>query len=641
MSEISEIKDIDKLTFSQHWELFRTLQEKAEKSPENVVSLLSDFYRVLEGKGLSSDMLPTAAQTFAVISKNLSQAQITEAFETLHRQNKGILIERGANTICLQNSVCAKPVFNYTVAQVEHYSGDNKNSIMPAVRNMTTALLCANDEDIHLMLEKINSLAPEVQDLFISSYGKLYAKKTNLREVFWNKILHEASATSDFSRLYNNLGEIVSIDDRKIPECLDIIHSTISDSKHNASSLKKAYEVLGKIRSNYAHTENIDEIFMLGLQNVQNSVSSKKAAYRQMGKIDELTSRSFIGQRVEKTGDNPYGFKNIDSITADETAILFLGGNATNSDKRANGYLSSLEKLLETHNIKENVSLYAAIYDFGEMDDRAVAFNDNLARTKLMQDHHRSVKLKKQPNEDTLHPRYVEDLFNKVFLERISDKNGKRLSTEDACAKIRKLTIVAHCHGAYTFLKLEEKMREKMQELGYSSQEQAKIQREVLCVAHAPYAPLGVSKATMISFVSAQDDEISHYNNFEKEIRRMSKNSEVTLSYFSGKQGEMFLTPSMGAEVEQHNFLGYDTTQKGLSKEGQAILGLSGSTIVNGVKNSLSGQPLPEVKELVCGKDEKYQKFFDKLQENGAKIWQKISTNTVMRLKAQKGKESR
>ena len=145
----------------------------------------------------------------------------------------------------------------------------------------------------------------------------------------------------------------------------------------------------------------------------------------------------------------------------------------------------------------------------------------------------------------------------------------------------------------------------------------------------------------MISFVSAQDDEISHYNNFEKEIRRMSKNSEVTLSYFSGKQGEMFLTPSMGAEVEQHNFLGYDTTQKGLSKEGQAILGLSGSTIVNGVKNSLSGQPLPEVKELVCGKDEKYQKFFDKLQENGAKIWQKISTNTVMRLKAQKGKESR
>ena len=173
-----------------------------------------------------------------------------------------------------------------------------------------------------------------------------------------------------------------------------------------------------------------------------------------------------------------------------------------------------------------------------------------------MQDHHRSVKLNKQLNEDTLHPRYVDDLFDKALLNRISDKNGKRLSTDEACAKIRKLTIVAHCHGAYTFLKLEEKMQKKMQELGYSAEERAKIQHEMLCVAHAPYAPLGVSKSTMISFASAQDLKINHHNNFETEIRAMSKNNEVMLSYFPGKQGELFLTPSMGEDVEEHNFLG-------------------------------------------------------------------------------------
>lgn len=113
----------------------------------------------------------------------------------------------------------------------------------------------------------------------------------------------------------------------------------------------------------------------------------------------------------------------------------------------------------------------------------------------------------------------------------------------------------------------------------------------------------------------------------------MSMNNEVMLSYFPKKRGEMFLTPSMG-DVEQHNFLGYDTTQKGLSKEGQAILGLSGNVIVNGVRNSLSGEPLPSVRELVCGNDENSLKLFDKLKENGIKIWQKISENMVISSKA-------
>ena len=63
-------------------------------------------------------------------------------------------------------------------------------------------------------------------------------------------------------------------------------------------------------------------------------------------------------------------------------------------------------------------------------------------------------------------------------------------------------------------------------------------------------------------------------------------------------------------------------------------MALSGNTIVNGVKNSLSGEPLPPVKDLVCGTDEKYQKLFDKLKDNGEKMWQKMSLNTAIRLKA-------
>ncbi len=640
MSENFKLQDINDLTFGQHFQLFKELQEDAEKNPEKAVSLLPDFYNLLEGKGSTPDMLPTAADVFAIISKNLSQAQISEALKTLHQLDKDRLIERGTKIICKRNPVCAKPIFDYIAAQVDStpYCDDNKNFLLPAARNMTTALSYAADKETSSIIKKINSFAPEVQDLFVSSYGKLYVQKPSFREVFLGKILKDASEPCKFGRLYQNLGDIIIADAEKIPQCLSVISAHISDTRQDSSDLNKVYEVLGQIRRIPVYTKKADVLLMRGLQNPKNSKHSKKTGYRQLEKFDELTSRSSIGQRVEKTDHNPHGFKHVDDITTDEPAILVLGGNGADSDRRVNGYLSSLEKLLERHKIQEKVSLYAAIYDFGEMDDKAVTFNDHLARTKMMQDRHRRVELKEQLNEDTLHPRYVEDLFNKAFLRRISDKSGNRLPIEEACAKMRKLTVVAHCHGAYTFLKLEEKMQQKMQELGYTAQEQTKILHEVLCVAHAPYAPLGTSKATMISFVSAQDFDITHYNNFETEIRNMSRNKEVLLSYFPGKQGEMFLTPSMGEDMEQHNFLGYDTTQKGLSKEGQAILGLSANAIVNGVKNSLDGKLLPGVKELVSGKDEKVQKFFDRLQENGAKMWQKISENTAARLKAEYGK---
>ena len=178
-------------------------------------------------------------------------------------------------------------------------------------------------------------------------------------------------------------------------------------------------------------------------------------------------------------------------------------------------------------------------------------------------------------------------------------------------------------------------MQQKMAELGYSVQDCSKIQRQLLCITQAPYAPFGVSKSTMISFASAKDDEVSHYNNFEMEIRQMSMNNNVLFSYFPGKQGELFLVPSLGDAVEQHNFIGYDTHQQGLSSEGQAWTKFIGNAIVNGVKHSISNaeEPLPSTKELVCGSDQNAQKCFERLKDNGAKMWQMMSSNVAARLK--------
>ena len=104
--------------------------------------------------------------------------------------------------------------------------------------------------------------------------------------------------------------------------------------------------------------------------------------------------------------------------------------------------------------------------------------------------------------------------------------------------RIRNLTVFAHCHGAYVFLKLEEMMQDKMKELGYTADERNIIQKQLFCVAYAPLTPVGINKSNVINFASAWDDAINssrekteekhevkaHDNIFSQFIRTMRTN---------------------------------------------------------------------------------------------------------------------
>ena len=88
VADIETIQDISVLNFGQHADLLQSLQKQAEESLKTANSLLPKFYRLLEGKGSSSDMLPVSAKTFASISKGLSQSEIAEVLTTLHKNDK-------------------------------------------------------------------------------------------------------------------------------------------------------------------------------------------------------------------------------------------------------------------------------------------------------------------------------------------------------------------------------------------------------------------------------------------------------------------------------------------------------------------------------------------------------------------------
>ena len=492
--------------------------------------------------------------------------------------------------------------------------------------NMAITMLYLSDDEVVNAFAQIKLFEDVLQKICFAIFGILFKNKPVLRSEIWEKIASfKVEKTSDFSTIYKVLKSVIVADFSKVSQCLYIINTSISHPKQDSFSLRCAYEALGEARRIEQYKERADAIIMRGLLHPENSAGSKRAAYAELEKLDETTSRASMCQRVERTQTNIHGVKNVERVDIDEPAVLFLGGNGNIDEKSANAHLVSIEKLLYKNNIKEGVALYSAVFDFGENQSGAENFYEYVAYLKAMQNPREAKRIAQELNEDKLHAQYVDELFDKFFLKRLVDENGQRLSCNQACRNMRKLTVVAHCHGAYTFLKLEEKIEEKMTQFWYLPEERLMILHELMCIAHSPYTPLGRSKATMISFLSVQDLEIWNSGEFSFEMNLMAEKGSLMLSYLPGKQGEMFLASDMGNGPDNHKLLDYNTEQKDLNKNGQAILIFASNTIINSIKNSIEGQSLPTVKDIVCGQNDRLRNFFDVLQANGAKIWSKIS----------------
>ena len=443
--------------------------------------------------------------------------------------------------------------------------------------------------------------------------------------------------------LYTDLDQIVSTDPSKAEMFLRIITENIGRQDNSELDLQTAYKVLGKIRKNPLLKKQADDILYAGLKNPINTRATKKIIYRQLNLYDMLTSQVEIVKKnttvVPKSEDIQY----VDKIPADQPSLLFFGGTGTTSEEEVKANLSVIEEIMQTNNLLNCVNMYAIIYDFGDPEDKQIAFQHEFARRRLYYDYG-DTTYQSNPehlNEDTLHPKYIDQLFNKVFLPRICDDDGNRLSCKEACQRVRNLTICAHCHGAYTLLKIEELMQQKMEDLIYTDEERAKIQRELLCIAYASDVPLGVSKSTMISFISALDPVIQRNDNFTQGWRHLLVASKLLPSYFSREQGELFLVPQFydteriqKDHKTEHKFLQRKSLPN-LTIPGQQILAFSTNAIVNGVRSSINKTPLPSVEDLVCGEDQQRKEIFQQYKQNGIDMWNLITEEaTLNRIKS-------
>ena len=375
-----------------------------------------------------------------------------------------------------------------------------------------------------------------------------------------------------------------------------------------------------------------------------------------------------IGKRTDKTEDNPYGYVKVDSIPKDEVCVLYIGGDGTTTDKAANGYAKIIKNEI-LDEISAEVPVYSITYNFeGHNKSIARQIANIKHRTEVLRSNADIEKTLSKATDEEYNPQYVNELFEKVILPRITLLNGKgKLSVDEACKRIRKLNIVAHCHGAYTALKLEEKMQAAMKELGYSEQDRKKIQSQMLVIAQAPACPLGVSKSQFISFRSVYDKGIPLKANFfdtylnskkQEEKRRFYaekkqnkdgiENNEwfdLKPCFFAKKQGNLFLIKQKYKwndddgpfliNDEEHNDVSYSASEQTL--DGKLMAYYAKTILQNGIKNSLKQGdefvPLPPIEDLVLSGNpemqEKEKSAFEKMKQNGKDFRKEVAKDAV------------
>ena len=378
-----------------------------------------------------------------------------------------------------------------------------------------------------------------------------------------------------------------------------------------------------------------------------------------------------IGLRVEKTNENEYGWDLVKDVPVDSPCVVYLGGSGAITDKAANGYAKEVENEI-TATVGQKVPVYSVKYDFSGGD---AGYARRYEFMKHRQEHssEEQERIKAHVTAEEINPKYIDELYKKLIEPRLFDMRTKKLlPTNEACRRLRMMTFVAHCHGAYAALKLEDKMQAEMKKAGCSLEDRKKIQSQMMILAHAPACPLGVANSQMVSFQTIYDAEqpqisnwFNHYvskRRYEERRRFLAEQEhkeddikkfrwfDFKPCYFGPKQGNLFLIknafkwndedgPWMNNK-DEHNSVGYkiafDHTQ-----EGKIMTWYRKAILFNAVKNSLENQsgykPLPPLEELILPpvkeRQARYKEFFAEMVENGKNFRKEVCAYAVAGIK--------
>lgn len=376
-----------------------------------------------------------------------------------------------------------------------------------------------------------------------------------------------------------------------------------------------------------------------------------------LGRQRQGNSFAFLAERCKTSADAPYRIRPAERISAEENCVLVLAGTG-GTGINIRGYNSVLKKVdgfIKSHAdfVSEKVRTCVAVCDFGKFHAdktaREALYYESVAPERLPQ---LKYNLPEHFWAETFNPEYIKDIFNTAVLPRIAGDEGRvRLNQTEAKQNIRRLNIVAHCHGGYVAMKLEQLMNAKMTELGYAPEEQKELKSQFFVLCYNPDCPKNDSELRFLSIESAKDGH-NQYNHYLKEWLLMS-HKDFGVCYLPKKWGRTLMCAQVdraGIEGNQdkeiqlisaeewfaglrnteqkktlgeHDFMGF-IPKDNMSRGAMKLQSFANNILKNAVRNSLqqgkeAWVPLPNIQNLAA--DNLQQKFeFAKAVINGFKL---------------------
>ena len=633
---------------------YKKMKDICDEHPELEFYTFDALKKSMSFSGCIHDTYHLAYDVFNRLAAQASAENAERMYKEIFDINPDFAVSQVSNLLDIKPEL-STTVFESIIKKTEDIEPNSAGKFA----NCVCAAICHAGESEALQFLTTALDNPKIQSGVYYNMDKIYdAHPTLGRQLlelnekyrhiyegaFYSTAAHIAASNPFVNKDTDYVADDFVIDAEVRELAVKSVEKNIANPDNDSYTLTHAYKACGMIMQYLPqYSDRITAAVNVGLQNPNNSKNSRKTAYRAINDYEKLVSTVSFHQRVEQTDDNPYGFKNTDNIDDKKPCVLVLGGDGVVQEKALNGYLGNVVRLLAKYGLDDKVNVYGVVYDFGDY------LQLNSARTKMMDDYHRNLssrhnsfalskrrEILQSITPESKNPKYIKDIFEKTVLPRITDENGQKLDTATAAHNIRNLHIVAHCHGAFTALKLEEMMQQKMEQLGYDKDEREFIQKQMLIVAQSPYCPLGVSKSTMVSFFSAADEETNHDNHFQNAIQNMRKESFIPLSYFPGKRGNMFLVNDMGKNCDEHNYWGLSIADK-TSKEAQAMILFERKALINGLKNALNGSEIPDTRDLVAD-DENSRYLLQIAEHNGDALYGKIYSFALATAKKYRGK---
>lgn len=312
--------------------------------------------------------------------------------------------------------------------------------------------------------------------------------------------------------------------------------------------------------------------------------------------------------------DNPNKLEFTASMDMSKPCILILGGENTNTHEWAYNYCITIAKTLHLNGINSGLDIYSTYY---KLRDR----NSSLDRLNLFREFRDTKSLVNYGNNLTTtditymnqsyplsntYPRYIYDIINFAFIPRIVGRNVQMLSVKKIQENFRNMIIFTHCHGTYVLRMIEKYLHQESNKFTYSLQDMYEIQKSILAINHAPFAPLEQSKFSAVSFTSASDCQINYYN--ELSYRMRTSPNEFRPAFFGPKFGNVMITSRIKEDItKEHSQVGLSGDPRDehtLTRNGQILFATERNALLEGTRAMLAGKPIPTTSKLICAPDE-------------------------------------